>query len=166
MGEPSAPFPDSRRAANILTMHRLARKADGVQALLRWLARRTGCWVGLVDPAGGIQAASPQGCDSDVMKLVADGLCVMRERGLRAFVAGESPDCSVALLAVGIPGDRSGTVPSGLVLAVVGSDPLGTAAPADAEPLLGVCWGRGKPNGPGGAWRSPTRVDGRPCCIC
>ncbi|MFJ5112067.1 hypothetical protein ACIQAD_15700 [Streptomyces sp. NPDC088551] len=60
MGEPSAPFPDSRRAADILTMHRLARKADGVQALLRWLARRTGCWVGLVDPASGIQAAPPR----------------------------------------------------------------------------------------------------------
>ncbi|MFF3752487.1 hypothetical protein ACFYYH_18835 [Streptomyces sp. NPDC002018] len=151
----AAPSPDSGRAADILTMHRLVRKADGVQALLRWLARRTGCWVGLVDQAGGVQAASPRAYDSDVRTLVAEGLRVMRERGLRTFLAGESPGRSGALLAVDIPGDRSGPVPSGLVpsglvpsglvpsglvLAVVGPDPLGTAAPADAGPLLGVCW--------------------------
>ncbi|MFE2499312.1 helix-turn-helix domain-containing protein [Streptomyces scopuliridis] len=140
MGKPVAPSPDSGRAADILTMHRLARGVDGVQALVRWLARRTGCWVGLVDPAGDVQAASPRGYDSDMTTLVADGLRVMRERGLRTFVAGESPGRSGVLLAVDIPGDQSGPVPSGLVLAVVGSDPLGTAAPGDAVPLLGVCW--------------------------
>ncbi|MFI9584341.1 helix-turn-helix domain-containing protein [Streptomyces sp. NPDC052236] len=140
MGVPAAPSPESRRAADILTMHRLARKGDGVQALLRWLARRTGCWVGLVDPHGGVQAASPLEYDSDVMTLVADALRVMRERGLRTFVAGESLGLSGALLAVDIPGDQSGPVPSGQVLAVVGPDPLRTAAPADAVPLLGVCW--------------------------
>ncbi|MFI6700252.1 helix-turn-helix domain-containing protein [Streptomyces sp. NPDC050509] len=123
-------------------MHRLARKADSVGALVGWLARRTGCWVGLVDPVGGVQAASPQGGDSEVMSLVADGLRVMRERRLRTFVVGESPGRSAALLAVDTPGpgDRSGSVPSALVLAVVGDDPLGTAAPADAGPLLGLCW--------------------------
>ncbi|MEV7865876.1 helix-turn-helix domain-containing protein [Streptomyces sp. NPDC088124] len=140
MGEPVTPSLDSRRAADILTMHRLAGKADSVQALVRWLARRTGCWVGLVDPAGGVQAQSPRECDSDGMTLVADGLRVMRERGLRTFVGGESPGRSAALLAVGIPGDQSGSVPSGPVLAVVGPEPLATAAPADAGPLLGVCW--------------------------
>lgn len=161
----AVPSPDSRRAADILTMYRLAGKADGVQALLRWLARRTGCWVGLVDLAGGVQEASSRRYDSDVMALVADGLRVMRERGLRTFVVGESPGRSGALLAVDIPGDQfgsvqfgsvqpgsvqpgpvlsgpvlSGLVPSGLVLAVVGPDPLGTPAPADAGPLLGVSW--------------------------
>ncbi|MFD5035217.1 helix-turn-helix domain-containing protein [Streptomyces sp. NPDC058405] len=146
----AVPSPDSRRAADILTMYRLAGKADGVQALLRWLARRTGCWVGLVDLAGGVEEASSRRYDSDVMALVADGLRVMRERGLRTFVAGESPGRSGALLAIDIPGDQSGagqsgtvqsgSVPSGLVLAVVGPDPLGTAAPADAGPLLGVSW--------------------------
>jgi hypothetical protein len=140
VGVRAASSQDSRRAADILTMHRLARKADGVQALLKWLARRTGCWVGLVDPAGGVQAASPREYDSDVMTLVADGLRVMRERGLRTFVTGESAGRSGALLAVDTPGDLSGPVSSGQVLAVVGPDPLGTAAPADAVPLLGVCW--------------------------
>ncbi|MFE4170592.1 helix-turn-helix domain-containing protein [Streptomyces sp. NPDC056909] len=140
VGERAAPSPDSLRAADILAMHRLAHKADGVQALLRWLARRTGCWVGLVDPAGGVEAASSHGSGPDVMALVADGLRVMRERGLRTFVAGESPGRSGALLAVGVPGDPSGPEPSELVLAVVGPDPLGTAAPVDAVPLLGVCW--------------------------
>ncbi|MFJ2217602.1 helix-turn-helix domain-containing protein [Streptomyces sp. NPDC101062] len=142
MGKPVAPSPDSRRADDILTMHRLARRADSVRALVEWLARRTGCWAGLVDPAGGVRAASPQGSDADVMTLVADALRVMRERGLRTFVGGESPGRSVALLAVDPPepGDRSGSTSSALVLAVVGDDPLGTAAPADAGPLLGLCW--------------------------
>ncbi|MFE9294404.1 helix-turn-helix domain-containing protein [Streptomyces niveus] len=140
MGEPAAPSLDSRRAADILTMHRLARKADGVQALLRWLARRTGCWAGLVDPADGVQAASSQGCSSDVMTLVTNGLHLMRERKLRTVVVCESPGLSAALLAIDIPGEQSASVPSGLVLAVVGDDPLGTAAPADVAPLLGVCW--------------------------
>ncbi|MFF2525114.1 helix-turn-helix domain-containing protein [Streptomyces liangshanensis] len=140
MGVPPVRSPDSPRAADILTMHRLARKGDGVQPLLRWLARRTGCWVGLVDTAGDVHAASPAEPDSEVIALVADGLRAMRVRGLRTFVAGASPDRSGALLTVDLPGDRPGAEPSGLVLAVVGPDPLGTAAPADAGPLLGVCW--------------------------
>ncbi|MFE4369746.1 helix-turn-helix domain-containing protein [Streptomyces sp. NPDC056835] len=140
MGPQAAPSTDSRRAADVLTMHRLAHRVDGVQALVRWLARRTGCWVGLMDSAGGVQTASPRGRGSDVMLLVADALRVMRERGLRTFVTDESPGRSVALLTIDIPGDQSGPVPCGLVLAVVGSDPLGTAAPGAAGPLLGICW--------------------------
>ncbi len=122
-------------------MHRLARKGDGVQPLLRWLARRTGCWAGLVDTAGTVQAASSEERDSETITLVADGLREMRERGLRTFLAGSSPERSGALLAVDLPGDRPPSEPSGLVLAVVGPDPLRTAAPADAGPLLAVSWG-------------------------
>lgn len=135
MGEQAAQPPDSQRAVDILAMHRLARRADAAQALLRWLARRTGCWVALVDPAGGIRAASSTGYGSDVTTLVIDGLRLMRKRGLRTFVTGESPSGSGALLAIDIPGDQSG-----LVLAVVGADPLGTAAPADAGQMLRACW--------------------------
>ncbi|WSJ47808.1 helix-turn-helix domain-containing protein [Streptomyces sp. NBC_01317] len=121
-------------------MHRLARKGDGVRPLLRWLARRTGCWAGLVDTAGAVQEASSDERDSETITLISDGLREMRERGLRTFLAGSSPERSGALLAVDLPGDRSGSEPSGLVLAVVGPDPLRTAAPADAGPLLGVSW--------------------------
>ncbi|MET8831617.1 helix-turn-helix domain-containing protein [Streptomyces sp. NPDC004610] len=140
MGEPTVPSRDSRRAADILTMHRLARRVDGLQALVRWLAGRTGCWVGLVDPAGGIRAASSLEHGSDVLPLVTGGLRVMREQGLHTFVVGESPSRSGALLAIDLPGDQSGPVSCGLVLVVVGSDPLGTAAPGDAGPLLGICY--------------------------
>lgn len=134
------PSSDSRRAADILTMHRLARKADGVQALLGWLAHRTDCWVGLVDPAGTVRAASSPGLGAEVMPLVSDGLRVMRERGLRTFVSGQSPGRSGALLTVDLPGDGGGPEADELILAVVGADPLGTAAPADAGALLGVSW--------------------------
>ncbi|MFJ1598583.1 helix-turn-helix domain-containing protein [Streptomyces sp. NPDC088261] len=140
MGVRAVRSPDSLRAADILTMHRLARKGDGVRPLLRWLGRRTGCWAGLVDTTGAVQASSSPEHDSETVGLVADGLREMRERGLRTFLAGSSPERSGALLAVDLPGDRPGAEPSGLVLAVIGPDPLATAAPADAGPLLGLSW--------------------------
>ncbi|MGW7687085.1 helix-turn-helix domain-containing protein [Kribbella sp. NPDC054772] len=124
-----------RRAADILTMHRLAHKPDGARAIVGWLARRTSCWVGLVDPAGRVRIASARGSDSEVTMLVADGLRVMRERRLRTVVTGESAGRWGVLLSVDVPGDESG-----VVLALVGVDPLGTSAAADAAPLIGVCW--------------------------
>jgi hypothetical protein len=109
-------------------MHQLCRRADGCAALLRWLAHRTGCWVGLLDRSGVVLLSAAPDLDADVTSLVTRGVESMRARGLRAFATDDGPALLLAL------------DPPGPVLVFVGERYVPRSLAADAATLLGTCW--------------------------
>ncbi len=120
-------------------MHQLGRRADGGAALVRWLANRTGCWVGLLDRTGAVLVGSSSDPDPAVMSLVTRGLDAMVDRGFPAFAIDDGPTRTAVLLAVDAPSD----VP-GAVLAFAGPDAVPRSLAADAATLLGTCWWAGE----------------------
>jgi sugar diacid utilization regulator len=130
-----APARVAGRAADVLAMHRLARHADGGTALVRWLAGRSGGWVGLLDPSGAVLVGTTPGLDASAASLVSRGLEDMRARGLRTFSADDGPARNAVFLAVDVPNDALNPV-----LAFVGADSVPRSLAADAVTLLGTCW--------------------------
>ncbi|MFJ4922836.1 hypothetical protein [Streptomyces sp. NPDC088725] len=125
---------NARRAAQVLTVYRLCRRTDGVQALLQWLAHRTGYWTGLVDLAtGAVLRGAPRRYGTGAEPLLGEELRATRERGLRSFVLDDDPARSGA--AVGGPSTWrvGGLGPGGRR-----AGPLLTFSPGDAVPMLGV----------------------------
>src|SRR5687767_12895222 len=109
---PARPSPggaprDPQRGLDLLAMHQLCRRADGGAAILRWLTRRTGCWVGLVDRSGSVLVdATP---DPTVMTLVARGVEGMAGRGLSTFLTHDASR-NALFLAVDMPTGALGPV--------------------------------------------------------
>jgi sugar diacid utilization regulator len=130
-----APRRVAGRAADVLAMHRLARRADGGTALARWLADRTGGWVGLLDPSGAVLVGSTPDVDASATSLVTRGLEDMRARGLRTFAVDDGPARNAVFLAVDVP---DGTTKPVLTFVDGGSVPRSLAA--DAATLIGTCW--------------------------
>ncbi|MHA6624038.1 helix-turn-helix domain-containing protein [Pseudonocardia sichuanensis] len=130
-----APARTAGRAADVLAMHRLARRADGGAALLRWLAGRTGGWVGLLDRSGAVLAGTTPLLDAAATSLVTRCLEDMHARGLRTFAADDGPARDAVFLAVDVPDGAADPV-----LAFVGADSVPRSLAADAATLLGTCW--------------------------
>ncbi|OZM82988.1 DNA-binding protein [Pseudonocardia sp. MH-G8] len=116
-------------------MHRLARRADGGETLLRWLAGRTGGWVGLLEPSGTVLVGNTPALDAAGSSLVTRGLDDMHARGLQTFAADDGPTRNAVFLAVDLPGGAENPV-----LAFVGADSVPRSLAADAATLLGTCW--------------------------
>ncbi|MCB5164334.1 helix-turn-helix domain-containing protein [Streptomyces bambusae] len=71
------------RADLVLKAHRLA-LTGGSDALLRWLAARTGAWTGLIAADGSVLRAAPAGPDPGAAGLLARGAVEMSARGVRS----------------------------------------------------------------------------------
>jgi hypothetical protein len=116
----------------VLAMHQLCRRADGGAAVLRWLTRRTGCWVGLADRSGSVLVdATP---DPTVMSLVTRGVAGMVDRGLSTFLTQDASR-NALFMAVDVP-----TGVPGPVLVFVGDEHVSRSLAADAATVLGTCW--------------------------
>ncbi|WP_433285175.1 helix-turn-helix domain-containing protein [Pseudonocardia sp. CA-142604] len=115
-------------------MHQRCRRADGGAALVRWLAQRTGCWVGLLDRTGRVLIGSRRELDPGAAAQVATGIDDMFSRGLRTFVIDGEAYTAVLLVV-----DASADVPDP-VLAFVGAEAVPRSLAADAVTLLGTCW--------------------------
>lgn len=120
---------------DVLEMHRLARRRDGGASLLHWLARRTGCWVALLDASGRVLLGARPGPDPGLMSLLERGVEQMRDRNLPTFVVFDGAGHRGLLLTV-----ETATGGRGPVLAVVGPDEPPASLPADAAVVLGTCW--------------------------
>jgi sugar diacid utilization regulator len=125
---------DARRTLDVLAMHRLTRNADGGAALLRWLAHRTGCWVGLLDRSVVVLEGGTPGLDQAGLSLVDRGLEEMRGRGLRTFAAADGPTRNAVFLTLDVPAAPNP------VLVFVGADSVPRSLAADAATVLGTCW--------------------------
>jgi sugar diacid utilization regulator len=123
---------DSQRGLDVLAMHQLSRRADGGAAIVRWLARRTGCWVGLLDRSGAVLIGATPDLAPGVAAVVADGIETMHARGLRTYVTADGP---ALILAV----DPPAYVP-GPVLVFVGEEHPPRPLAGDASTLIGTCW--------------------------
>ncbi|MYS86714.1 helix-turn-helix domain-containing protein [Embleya scabrispora] len=132
--ETSSHVDHERRAADVLTMHRLSRKADGGQALLQWLARHTGCWVGLFDAVGNPIAGASRRPDHAEVATVVEGLTRLRDRDLRTIVLDAGTTEGGVLVVADGPGSRCG-----LVVAVLGARAVLSPTVADAAIMLGGC---------------------------
>lgn len=125
---------ERQRVVDVLAMHRLARRSDGTAALLGWLARRTGCWVGLLGRSGAVLAETTPGLHPDARSLLAQALEEMLDRDLPAFAVYDGPERRAVLLAV------AGPTGPGPVLAVHGADHIPASLTADAAVVLATCW--------------------------
>lgn len=132
--EPAPPVAE-HDSLDIRTMHRLTRPADGGAALVRWLRRRTGCWVGLLDGSGSVLLGDRAGPGPGDRSLVADAITTMLRRGLRTCSVDDGRARRAVLMAVDVP-ERA----PGLVLAFVGARPVPSALAADAATLVATCW--------------------------
>lgn len=120
---------------DVLEMHRLSRRRDGGASLLRWLARRTRCWVGLLDRSGRVLVDTTPGLDPDTAAVLVRGLEEMIARRLPTFVTSDGSERLALLLAVDASAD--GRSP---VLAIVGPDSAPAPLAADAAVVLASCW--------------------------
>jgi hypothetical protein len=132
MSRPS-PAGSAQRADDVLAMHQLGRGRDGLAATVRWLARRTGCWVGLVDRSGAVLVEAGAELDPAASPLVARGIARMLDRGLRTFVAAAGPAGSALILSLDVPD-------GGPVLVFCDGEDVPRALAADAATLLATCW--------------------------
>jgi sugar diacid utilization regulator len=121
-------------ASDVLTMHRLGRRIDGGAAIVGWLARRTGCWVGLVDRSGTVLVGDRAALDDTTTPALAKAAQDMAGRGLRAFGTADGSACRIVLLQVDAP-DRAAPI-----LAVVGTQPVPQTLTAGAATVLGTSW--------------------------
>lgn len=126
---------DRQRLLDVLTMHRISHRADGSASLLRWLARRSGCWTALLDRRGDVLVESNPGLDLPGESLLARALAEMLERDLPAFVESDGPGRRVVLLAVDVGAGRPSPV-----LAILGREGIPATLPADAALVLATCW--------------------------
>ena len=126
---------DRQRVLDVLTMHRLSHRPEGTAAVIRWLAGRTGCWAGLLEPSGAVLVESMPVLDPPGRALLVGGLEEMRERGLPAFVASEGSGRRAVLLAVELESRGPGPV-----FAMVGPEGVPVSLPADATVVLATCW--------------------------
>lgn len=132
--ETSSHVGHERRAADVLTMHRLSRKTDGGQALLQWLARHTGCWVGLFDAVGNAIAGAPRRPDHAAVATVVEGLTRLRDRDLRTIVLDATTTEGGVLVVADGPGRHRG-----LVVAILGARAVLSPTVADAAVMIGGC---------------------------
>jgi hypothetical protein len=131
----SSPGGADRRSLDVLAMHRLSRSPDGSVAILRWLAHRTGCWVGLLDATGAVLVSGSPDLDRAAGALLARGVGAMFARGLRVFAAHDGPAREALLLELDQP--EAGRRP---VLGFVGDGHVPRALAGDAALVLGTCW--------------------------
>jgi hypothetical protein len=124
----------ARRAIDVLTMHRLSRRADGAALLVRWLAGRTGCRVALLDHSGAVLVAARE-WPAAVTSPVREALAVVVGRGVRSFVADDGSGGVVVLQSVDVPGGEPAPV-----LALVGPRQDSPVLAADAAALVGTSW--------------------------
>ncbi|HSA53494.1 MAG TPA: helix-turn-helix domain-containing protein [Yinghuangia sp.] len=132
-----------QRAHDLRHMHRLATRTGAEQALVRWLAERTGCWIALLDQHGVVRqvrgadqpagAAAPDDVlrEADVAEMLAQG---------RSSAVLDVGDRTGVLMSVPVSGDTPVT-PTRRVLAAVGARPLPegmTQLLADAVPLMAI----------------------------
>ncbi|MFD1522100.1 helix-turn-helix domain-containing protein [Pseudonocardia yunnanensis] len=115
-------------------MHQLCRRSDGGVALVRWLAQRTGSWVGLFDRTGRVLVGSQCAFDPGAAAQVAAGIDDMFSRGMRTF-ATDGETHRALLLVVDVFADVRDPV-----LAFVGGRSVPRSLAADAVMLLGTCW--------------------------
>lgn len=126
---------ERQRVLDVLEMHPFARRVDGSAALLCWLARRTGCCVGLLERSGRVLLETMPSLDLNARSLIAPALEEMLDRGLPTFVVSDGPGCRAVLLAVDVPTDGPGPV-----LAIYGPDSVPASLTADAAVVLATCW--------------------------
>lgn len=124
-----------QRLLDVLAMHRLARRPDSSAALLGWLSRRTGCWVGLLDSSGTVLAETSPGLHPAATSLLTRAVEEMLGRGLPSFSVDDGPGCRAVLLGVEVP-----TGGRGPVLAIFGPGPVPPALLTDATVVLATCW--------------------------
>jgi sugar diacid utilization regulator len=125
-------------ASDVLTTHRLGRRADGGAAIVRWLARRTGSWAGLIDRSGAVLVGDRVGLDDTTARTLAEAAQDMTGRGLRAFSTTSSPSGRITLLQIDVPDPAApATAP---ILAVAGTEPVPQALAAGAATVLGTSW--------------------------
>jgi sugar diacid utilization regulator len=122
-----------QRAGDVLAMHQLCRGKDSLAAILRWLTRRTGCWVGLLDRSGTVLVDAVAELDPAASALVIRSIETMFDRGLRSFATETGPAGSGLILALDAPA-------GGPVLVFCGSEYVPRSLAADAATLLGTCW--------------------------
>jgi hypothetical protein len=121
-------------ASDLLTMHKLGRRADGGSAIVRWLTRRTGCWVGLVDRSGTVLLGDRAALDGTTAPALTRAAQDMAGRGLRAFSTVDRRTCRIVLVQVDRPD------PAAPNLALVGTRPVPQALTAGAATVLGTFW--------------------------
>lgn len=128
--------PRSRRADDVLAMHRSARRG-GTRSLLRWLAGRTGVHVLLIAADGTVLAADGGTGAAGHTELARSGAEELRSRGLGSLALdGES---STALL-VSLNGARNHSAPA---LAALTPRPVPDGLAlllSDVASALDLCW--------------------------
>jgi sugar diacid utilization regulator len=126
-----------QRLLDVLAMHRLAHRPDSGSALLRWLARRTGCWAGLLDGSGAVLAETSPGLPPAATSLLTRALEEMLDRDLPTFSVDDGPGSRAVLLAVDVP-----TGGRGPVLAIFGPNRVPAALLTDAAVVLATSWSK------------------------
>jgi hypothetical protein len=125
------------RVADVLTTLRLGRRADGGAAVVRWLARRTGCWAGVIDRSGTVLIGDRVGLDAVTASTLIDAVQDMGGRGLRVFSTDAGSGDRIVLLQLDVPDPAAAPAP---ILAVAGSRPVPPALAAGAATVLGTSW--------------------------